>query len=305
MAATALITGASGFIGRNISKLYAGAGWTVIGIGHGAWAEEDSRVWGITRWHAADVTLDSLMRHAGKPDAVIHCAGGGSVGFSIDHPQQDFERTVATASAVLEFCRLHAPEARIVYPSSAAVYGSVDHSPIAECDARSPVSPYGVHKEIVEGICRASAEDFGLKIAIVRLFSVYGTGLRKQLLWDACIKIRRGENSFFGTGEETRDLLHIDDAARLLMAAARQASRDCPVANGGSGEGVTVRNVLTELFRAFDRRDAPVFSGSTRAGDPLSYVADVNRAHSWKWSPMIQWRAGVRDYAEWFRAATK
>lgn len=301
MPGTVLVTGAYGFIGRNVAKHFANAGWVVVGIGHGSWAREEWRQWGISEWHTADITADALLTYAGSPEVIVHCAGSGSVGFSMTHPHQDFQRTVGTAVAVLEFARLHAPQARVVYPSSAGVYGVAERLPIAESDPLAPVSPYGVHKTIAEEICCSYAHHFGVSVAIVRLFSVYGFGLRKQLLWDACMKIRNGGNTFFGSGMETRDWLHINDAASLLSAAGERASTECPIVNGGAGQGVLVREVLSELFVRFGRSDTPQFSGASRSGDPLHYIADISRLRSWGWQPKTPWREGVREYAEWFK----
>jgi UDP-glucose 4-epimerase len=301
MAATVLVTGAYGFVGRNVAKQFAGAGWTVVGIGHGSWARAEWRQWGISEWHTADITIDALLTYAGSPDVIVHCAGSGSVGFSLTHPQQDFERTVDTTVAVLEFVRLHAPHARVVYPSSAGVYGVAAKLPIVESDPLAPVSPYGVHKKIAEEVCCSYAQYFGVSVAIVRLFSVYGIGLRKQLLWDACTKIHSGENVFFGGGLETRDWLHIDDAASLLMSASQHSSITCPIVNGGAGLGVSVRDLLSELFICFDRNYAPQFSGVSRGGDPLHYIADISSLDSWGWHPKTPWQEGVREYAEWFK----
>ncbi len=301
MSKTVLVTGACGFIGRNVARHFANAGWLVVGMGHGSWAREEWRQWGIAEWHTADITADALLICAGSPDVIVHCAGSGSVGFSMTHPLQDFQLTVATTIAVLEFVRLHLPKSRVVFPSSAGVYGMVEKLPIAESALLLPVSPYGVHKKIAEEMCHSYAKNFGVASAIVRLFSVYGAGLRKQLLWDACMKIRNGENTFFGSGMETRDWLHVNDAASLLMVAGEHASIECPAINGGSGQGVSVHEVLSELFDCFGRSDAPQFSGSVRNGDPLHYLADISQARNWGWQPTVRWREGVREYAEWFK----
>jgi UDP-glucose 4-epimerase len=154
---------------------------------------------------------------------------------------------------------------------------------------------------MAEELCLSYARNFGVASTIVRLFSVYGPGLRKQLLWDACMKIQRGDNTFFGSGLETRDWLHVDDAVSLLMAAGEQASNECPVVNGGAGQGVTVRDVLGELFSAFGRNDTPTFSGVTRSGDPVNYVAETSLARKWGWQPGMKWQEGIREYAEWFK----
>lgn len=301
MSGTVLVTGAYGFIGRNVAKHFANAGWGVTGIGHGSWAREEWRQWGMSEWHAADITTDALLTYAGLPDVIVHCAGSGSVAFSMTHPYQDFQRTVGTTLATLEFVRIHAPKARLVYPSSAGVYGVVEKLPIAESDPLVPVSPYGVHKKISEEICCSYAHHFGVSAVIVRLFSVYGIGLRKQLLWDTCMKIHNGVNTFFGSGTETRDWLHVNDAASLLLVAGTRASAECPILNGGSGQGVSVREVLNELFTCLGRSETPQFSGISRSGDPMHYIADISRLHSWGWRPRTPWRKGVREYAEWFK----
>jgi UDP-glucose 4-epimerase len=111
MARTVLVTGAYGFIGRNVARHFAKAGWVVTGIGHGSWAREEWRKWGISEWHTADITTETLLTYAGSPEVIVHCAGSGSVRFSMTHPLQDFQRTVGTAVAVLEFVRLHAQQA--------------------------------------------------------------------------------------------------------------------------------------------------------------------------------------------------
>jgi UDP-glucose 4-epimerase len=121
-------------------------------------------------------------------------------------------------------------------------------------------------------------------------------------LWDAVQKIARGESKFFGTGEEIRDWLHVEDAARLLITAASYASTNCPIVNGGSGVGVSVREILTELFICFERTDAPNFSGATRSGDPAGYQADISIARCWGWNPEVNWHAGLCSYTDWFKS---
>ncbi len=299
--AKVLVTGAYGFIGRHVAKHYAETGSIVTGFGHGVWAEADWMQWGLSGWHGADVTVENLQKCNIEPDVIVHCAGSGSVAFSISDPYQDFQRTVGSTLEVLEFARLHAPKAKVVYPSSAGVYGNAKNLPIDETAPLQPVSPYGAHKLMAEDLCRSYAKNFGLSIALVRFFSIYGAGLRKQLLWDACQKAVRGDISFFGTGDETRDWLHVRDAAILMATAANHASSGCPVVNGGIGIGVTVKEILDELFNYLGRTDKPLFSGSARSGDPAYYIADTRSALAWGWQPEMDWHNGLREYASWFK----
>ncbi|ULA64986.1 MAG: Epimerase domain-containing protein [Nitrospira sp.] len=297
-----IITGACGFIGRHVARRFAEAGYFVVGVGHGTWSAEEASSWGISEWHAMDISFDALTNCGPSVDVIVHCAGSGSVGYSLTHPFQDFQRSAGTIAATLEYMRLRAPHARLVYLSSAAVYGQRSGDIlISEQMPIEPMSPYGLHKMIGESLCRMYGAQYGVSSVVVRFFSVYGCGLRKQLLWDACIKASRGEVEFGGTGEETRDWLDVTDAAELVLQSVEQASSGRPVANGGTGQSVSIRAVLEELFRGLGRQANPAFSGIVRVGDPKHYRADISTAQQWGWLPKVGWREGVRAYAEWFR----
>lgn len=296
-----LVTGAAGFLGRHVARHFATMGDEVIGLGHGDWSATESARWGLRRWHAADVDAASLRRHAGEPEIILHCAGGSAVGASFARPFEDFQRTVATTACVLEFMRERAPRARLVYPSSAAVYGAAERIPIAETDRLAPISPYGSHKVAAEALCASYARHFGVATAIVRFFSLYGPHLRKQLLWDACGKLQAGAASFAGTGDELRDWLHVEDAAALLALAATQASPACPIANGATGRGIAIRDIIAELAKRLAPDVAAKFTATARSGDPQAYVAVVGTAATWGFAPKVDWRAGVAAYADWYR----
>lgn len=296
-----LVTGAHGFIGRYISRAAASTGYGVIGIGHGDSDPATNSAWGITRFNSCDVTLKSLREYAGRPDVIFHCAGSGSVARSVAAPREDFQRTVETLSEVLEFTRLHSPNTKVIIPSSAGVYGSVDLQPIRVNSDLAPTSPYGVHKKIAEDLAKSYAQSFGVKVAMVRLFSVYGEELRKQLLWDACRKLSSGDSIFFGTGSETRDWLHVADATELMFAAAGQASELCPIVNGGSGQAVTIKEVVDLIASELRTTIRPSFNGITRAGDPMHYQADIREALSWGWRPTRRWAEEIPNYVRWFQ----
>ncbi len=296
------MTGANGFLGRHVARSLAQQGHTVLGMGHGNWLREEWESWGLSAWQSADVTLKTLKAYAGEPTIIVHCAGSGSVAFSIKDPLADFERTVETTAHVLEYVRTSAPTCRVVYPSSASVYGTVEAVPIREDCSPAPISQYGTHKLMAEQMVTSYSRQFGTSAAIVRLFSVYGCGLRKQLLWDACLKFTNNDSTFMGTGDEVRDWLHVEDAATLLMAAAEHASPECPTVNGGSGQGVTVREVLLHLgSRLLQAEVVPSFSGAQRTGDPTRYIADIEGSKAWGWQPARHWVEGVEEYAAWWK----
>ena len=302
--ATVVITGAHGFLGRHAARTFAGRGYSVVGIGHGNWPRAEWESWGLSDWHQADVTRESLRQFAGAPHAILHCAGSGSVGFSVAQPFEDFQRTVATTAHVLEYVRLDSPATRVVYPSSASVYGRAEAFPIHEDCQLAPIAPYGAHKRMAEELLAFHARWFHVAVSVVRFFSVYGCGLKKQLLWDACRKLTAGDRVFMGTGDEIRDWLHVDDAAELLLLAIEQASPECPIANGGTGEGVRVRDLLNSLAQSLcPSRPSVEFSGVASSWDPECYIADPTRAISWGWRPQRQWRKSVAEYVAWWLCA--
>lgn len=296
----ALVTGAYGFLGRHVARVLAAQGYRVEGIGHGAWAAGDWSRWGLSSWTEADVTVGNLMARAQPPALVVHCAGSASVQASMEQPLLDYRRTLEPAAAVLEYVRLRAPEAPVLFPSSGSVYGSQEEALVAESALPAPQSAYASHKLLAEGLCAAWGRSFGIRTAMVRFFSLYGPGLRRQLLWDACTRLSHGDASFAGTGDETRDFLHVEDAANLVLRGLAHASASAPIVNGGSGAGATVREVVTLLAEALGTRSRIVFTGERRAGDPFRFVADNRLARSWGWTPRVELRDGLREFAAWF-----
>lgn len=300
----AWVTGARGFLGRHVARALSEAGWRVVGIGHGEWSPDESRVWGIDAWRSAEIDLPALVdlsRVAGRPKVVFHAAGSGSVGFSLDQPLEDFQRTVATTAAVCEAVRTLAPDALVIYPSSAAVYGVAGKGPIGEQTTLAPVSPYGVHKLLAELLCLSGHRSFRLRCAIVRFFSLYGSGLRKQLVWDLVRRITAEprEVRLHGTGDETRDFLHVEDAARLVALVAAKAPDEPLVVNGGSGEAVSVRTVAEMVASMFGDGVTLRFTGESRAGDPQHYQADPARLRRLGFAPQWTLSEGLREYVRW------
>jgi len=297
-----LVTGAFGFLGRHTAKHFKSLSYSVYAIGHGAWEEEEQAKWGIDHWLSADITLDNLKSINVEFDVIVHCGGGGSVAYSIQEPMKDFQRSVQSTLAVLEYMRLYNAGARLIYPSSPAVQGVHDNTPIKEDDASHPVSPYGVHKKIAEDMCLSYKNHFGINVSIIRFFSIYGDYLKKQLLWDAANKLIKNteEAVFWGKGDETRDWVHIDDAVSLIEILSEVSSMPI-ILNAGKGEKYTILDTLNILRDALDVDTLIAFNAQAREGDPKYYWADIAKAKSIGWKPKVSFEDGVRRYAKWFK----
>lgn len=302
MQRTALVTGGFGFLGRAVARKLKELGYRVIGIGHGRWGPQEALAHGFDVWLDAVVSLSSLATLEEQFDLVVHCAGSGSVGYSQTNPLQDFYKTVHSTVDLLEYLRLNESRALLVYPSSAGVYGAKDDKPIKESDALNPISPYGYHKKIAEEIMASYSRNFGVRVAIIRFFSIYGPGLTKQLLWDASIKLStaEGEAGFWGTGEETRDWIHLADATELIATMSRSAE-PFSIVNGASGVRVTVRTVLDMLKEALGVDANITFNGAERPGDPRFYHADIANLRRLGLAPTVALADGLKSYAAWFK----
>ena len=299
---TAFVLGANGFLGRHLSKNLKNQNWKIIGLGHGEWLPNEEEYWGLDEWHCGDVTLENLCRIGCSPDAIFHCAGTSTVKNNLNSQLIDFDRTVGSTINALEFIKTESPASKFLFVSSAAVYGSIDKLPIVETAELKPISRYGFNKLFAEEIIQSYCLEYGLSASIVRLFSVYGAGLKKQLIWDACQKFAQNIHDFNGSGKETRDWIHVTDATNLLATAINFASEHCPVYNGGSGISIPNSILLDKLAKLLDSRQSLRFNGETRLGDPLHYQADISNARSIGWTPEVDLNTGIQEYITWYRS---
>lgn len=306
------ITGAHGFIGRSLSRYLADQGHEIFGIGHGHWTPQEAQAAGLRLWLNSEISSTSLVqfaRSAPLPETVYHLAGGSSVGAALYNPYEDFQRTVCTTQELLEWMRQSTPTTGLVAVSSAAVYGSCHSGPIPELEPPNPFSTYGFHKLMMETICRNYSQNFGVPIAIARLFSVYGPGLRKQLLWDLCCKLMLNSDvELGGTGTEARDWIHIHDACLALILLPNQASVSMPIFNLASGESTSIRSIAESVihsWQAAETCEIPTFqlrfNGMSRPGDPTRLLADVSRLQTLGFRCSTPLENGLNDYVAWFR----
>ena len=249
-----LITGAAGFLGNNLGRYFHGRGWQVVGLDVADPGQEHWRSRGFQAWRVGPVSgsaLSEVHDQYGPFAVVFHAAGNGAVGPSFADPLGDFKTTVAATAEILEVLRLSSPDTLFMFPSSAAVYGDCPNRPLAESLAPNPVSPYGWHKLMAEQVCRSYATNFGVRSACIRFFSLYGPGLRKQLLWDIYQKTLDNLESIklFGTGDETRDMLYISDALELVFTLSSADIDGALVVNGGTGTPSSIRLIAEALAK--------------------------------------------------------
>ncbi|WP_067932225.1 UDP-glucose 4-epimerase GalE [Alicyclobacillus kakegawensis] len=313
-----LVTGGAGYIGSHtVAELLAHGEEVVVvdnlGTGHAASVLEAPFYEADIRNH--DRIVHILREHA--VDTVVHFAANSLVGESVKNPLKYYENNVA-ATARLLGAMLEANVKRIVFSSTAAVYGEPERTPIREDDATVPTNPYGETKLAIERMFHWCRQAYGLSSISLRYFNAAGahptlpigehhhpeTHLIPIILQAALGQ--RPEVSIFGDDYPTvdgtcvRDYIHVMDLAsahRLAVERLRRLDESggttvAEAFNLGNGEGFSVKQVI-DVAREVTGRIIPAVVGPRREGDPAVLVASSEKARE-----VLGWRPERADLRE-------
>lgn len=295
-----LVTGASGFIGYKTGLYFLKQGYDVIG-----WNRKSGR----SKFDVFDINMSDMKELHSKLseynfDIIIHCAGNADVSKSVKNPELDYECNVTlTHNLLFAMHKLGMQKTRFVFLSSAGVYGNPLSLPITEDMPSNPLSPYAVHKVMCEELCKYFIYNYGMNIKIARIFSAYGSGLKKQIFWDMHCKSLAGILPMFGTGNESRDYIHVDDVVRSLYLLATVDS-DNIIFNVANGEEITIKKVA-EIFAKYAgiNKKKIFFNGVIREGDPLNWKADISEIAKLGYTKSVEIDEGLKEYVEWCKYA--
>lgn len=234
-------------------------------------------------------------------DFCINAAGSGNVSFSVHNPLSDFESNTLDVIMILDALRKKESTCKYIHISSAAVYGNPSILPIAENSILEPISPYGFHKMMSEVLCKEYHQLYNIPIIIIRPFSLFGVGLQKQLLWDVCTKIKQDDSiTLFGTGNETRDFLHISDFVSLVKILMIESNFCCDIYNAASGTEIKISNIASIFESVMLDNEKINFNGITKPGDPLNWRADISKITELGFKPMATFNDSIIEYINWF-----
>jgi UDP-glucose 4-epimerase len=301
-----LITGASGFLGTYIADAFASHRNPLLGIDRNA--PRDGSQWKRFLFGPCETaSIESLLTEF-DVTTVFHLAGGASVPASVLSPFGDFAKSVPGTMRLLAEVIRHRPQAHVIFMSSAAVYGNPTSLPVAEDAAIAPVSPYGIHKAMSEFVLQQYARLYGLRVSVLRVFSAFGPGLRKQLFWDlgrnARETLARGERAIVlqGTGHESRDFIFASDVAKAALHIAHSTGgAGFDVFNIGSGCETEIRDAASQLIAQLDLDIDLVFDGEARPGVPHHWCADVTKLRTCGFSPEVSFGQGISRLAGWLK----
>lgn len=285
-----LVTGGAGYIGSHVVRSLQNAGLEPVVIDDLSSGFAEFVPAGVPFIHGSILDPDALNASfdAAPIDGIIHIAGYKYAGVSVQRPYHTYTQNVTAMVDLLRAARDHGVS-KIVFSSSAAVFGNVDVDLVVEDTPKSPTSPYGESKLIGEWLLADGERAYGLQHTSLRYFNVVGSG--SVDLYDASphnlfpIVFRALEDgrtpAIFGDdyptpdGSNVRDYIHVADLADAHVAAARRLLENQSIErayNVGSGDGASVKEIMAAMARVtgidFDPEIAP-----RRAGDPARIVA--------------------------------
>jgi len=317
-----LVTGGAGYIGAHTAKALSERGYRPFIFDNLSSGFREAVRWGeLVEGDIRDrAALDRAFETSGAK-AVIHFAGLIEVGRSVSHPDLFWDINVAGTTSLLTAMKDHGVK-RMVFSSSAAVYGQGGRGPlesIPEAAPKAPSSPYGATKLACEWMIEAQCRAYGLSAVALRYFNAAGadpSGVIGEAhdpethLIPLAMAAGLGDGkplTVFGDDFDTpdgtclRDYIHVNDLAAAHVAALEVELADgrFEAVNVGTGKGASVRDVVDSVARALGR-PVPHSIGGRREGDPPSLVADPSRAME-----LLGWTPEYSDLDQIIRDALK
>jgi UDP-glucose 4-epimerase len=299
----ALVTGGAGFIGSHLVD-------RLVSDGHAVCVLDDlstgsaSNVPSGARFQRIDICDWPSLRDvvaSFKPDAVFHAAAQTDVGRSIREP--DFDARVNVLGGLNVLRAAHAAGARrVVYASSAAVYGTPERLPVPETHPTRPLSDYGSSKLAFEHYLYAYQARGLIEYAALRFANVYGPRQRSDgeggvvaIFSDRMLASK--PVTIFGDGSKTRDYIYVGDVVDAVVRAASGPAG--VIANLGWGREVSDLELFREIAAATGYTQEPTYAAD-RPGDIAHSCLDAALARqTWGWKPTVALRDGVRRVVEW------
>ncbi len=320
MAGCYIVTGAAGFIGSHVARALLDRGDRVVGVdNYDAFSERGAKEANAARLACerfelveADIRDREViveLFEAHRPDAVYHMAALAGVRPSIEEPGRYASVNVDGLVAVLDAARGSSCR-RVLFASSSSVYGNNRKVPFAETDpVDEPISPYAATKRAGELLCHAYAHLFGLSIACLRLFTVFGPAQRPDLAIGKFMRLIAAGDPvpMFGDGTTSRDYTYVDDIIDGCLAAERRLSCEpegfCRIWNLGGSHPVTLADMVQAIGAVLGRPPG-IERLPLQAGDVERTWADLTRSRAeLGYEPKVSFADGLRRQWAWMQEA--
>jgi len=305
-----LVTGGAGFIGSNVVETLCRAGAHVIVLDNlvtGSLSNIDPSI----EYECVDGSVaerDLVAQLVIESDYVLHLAALNIIA-STKNPRDDYETNIGGTLNVLTAARKSRAK-RIVYSSSASVYGNSKHLPISEDEATRTFSPYAVSKLAGENYCHAFYETYGVPVASLRYSNVYGEKQQESNPYCGVVAkfvgaIDRGEEvPIHGDGQQTRDFTYVGDVVEATLMTLLSPKSEGLVMNVGSGIESSVLKLAEEIGAAMGRPIAFRHVNRRDIDNIRRRVMNIELIRTRvRWQPRTSLREGIRRTVSWYRAA--
>ncbi|MBL9111159.1 MAG: SDR family oxidoreductase [Myxococcales bacterium] len=313
MAMNVLVTGGAGFIGSHLVTRLVRDGHSVRVLDNLTTGKRENlaEVAGDVDLHVGDIRDEGAVARAAEGrELVFHEAAIVSVPYSVEHPRETHAVNVQGTLNVALAAR-DAGARRIVFASSAAVYGEEPELPKRETHVPRPVSPYGVEKITGEHYLQAFSRVYGLESVCLRYFNVFGPRQDPSSAYSGVISIfadrvlRGAPITIFGDGSASRDFVFVDNVVAANVLAGTRAGVSGRSFNVALGERTTLLELAAAVGEACEATPAIVFAPE-RLGDVRDSVADISRAREdLGYAPTASLRHGLRALVAQLRSGPR
>lgn len=291
------ITGISGFIGTHLASHLRDEGHDVVGLSVNADGP------GVRRGDLLDPPSLRAAVLELAPEAVFHLAAFAATGEAAERPAEVMRVNVEGTAHLLEAVRVAAPEARVLLPTSAAVYGALEPNelPATETSPLRPGHPYALSKVLVHHLGRVYAAAYGLDVVEARLFNVIGPGQQKGFVVpDLAAQLAAGASELrVRRLDSSRDFIDVRDAARAIAWIGLSGTPG-EVYHVCRGEGTPIGSVVEMLIKACGRPVKVIDTGAGGPGAAMSVGSPAKLRAASGWTPRYSVEESVRDaYADW------
>jgi len=301
-----LVTGGAGFIGSHLVErlVEVGAAVTVLDDLSAGFERNLAAVRDDVDFLEADVRdREAVAAAVDGQDVVFHLAANAHVPTSVEEPRYDFTVNAMGTQAVLE-AACDAAVSRVVYASSAAVYGPPDSVPMSEDNPLQPVSPYGASKLAGEKLGLVYDAAYDIDVTALRIFNTYGPRQPRYVMYDFLRKLDEdpADLAVLGSGEEVRTFVYVADTVEAFLALGTVDEAPGQAFNVGGDEPTRIRD-LAELMckRYYDEEPEVHTTGESKPGDIERLVADSSRLRELGVAPSVSLAAGLDELYEWYQ----
>ncbi len=293
-----LVTGGAGFIGFHLTKkLLTFCDQVSVYDNLSSGTQKNVNDNSEAKFVKGDILDLKTLLSQPKADLIYHLAAQVVVPYSMENPLIDFETNAKGTLHVLEKARKD--DAKLVFASSAAVYGNPTTFPTSEEYGFHPFSCYGLSKVVGEEYCNIYREQYGLDIVITRFANVYGLRCH-GVIHDFLDKLAQDPNKLviIGTGQQSRDFVHVSDVVEALAKCGSLESANGQTFNLGYGKTIKIIDLAKMMLTILNLQDRTVVSttGKSWQGDVHTIWFNVDKAKKeLNWTPKVTLEESIKE----------